>query len=148
MDRREKAAPDPMGHLMIPGTAKCACCWTRPSQGRQDRPRPDQAKARQGKTSKAVKPAHPSTRPDTHRPGLTQLSSKHPNVRQAPNCQADTQMSGKHPTVRQAPNTRQKPNVRQCPKYATMPESCLRIPGVGVRGGGPRVILRLWTQPC
>ena len=57
-----------------------------------------------------------------------QMSGKHPNVRQAPQCQASTQMSGRHPNVRQAPNTRQTPDVRQCPRYATMLQICHNAP--------------------
>ena len=33
----------------------CCCCWTRPRQGRQDRPRPDQAKARHNKQASQAK---------------------------------------------------------------------------------------------
>ena len=34
---------------------RCCCCWTRPRQGRQDRPRPDQAKARHNKQASQAK---------------------------------------------------------------------------------------------
>ena len=39
---------------------RCCCCWTRPRQGRrgrQDRPRPDQAKARHNKQASQAKAA-------------------------------------------------------------------------------------------
>ena len=39
-----------------PKAAGC-CCWTRPRQGRQDRPRPDQAKARHNKQASQGKAA-------------------------------------------------------------------------------------------
>ena len=35
----------------------CCCCWTRSRQGRQDRPRPDQAKARHNKQASQAKAA-------------------------------------------------------------------------------------------
>ena len=37
----------------------CCCCWTRPRQGRQDRPRPDQAKARHNKQASQAKSGNP-----------------------------------------------------------------------------------------
>ena len=37
-----------------PKVAGC-CCWTRPRQGRQDRPRPDQAKARHNRQASQAK---------------------------------------------------------------------------------------------
>ena len=40
----------------LPKAAGCSC-WTRPRQGRQDRPRPDQAKARHDKQAKSRLPA-------------------------------------------------------------------------------------------
>ena len=34
---------------------RCCCCWTRPRQGRQDRPRPDQGKARHNRQASQAK---------------------------------------------------------------------------------------------
>ena len=45
-------------HRRPPKAAGC-CCWTRPRQGRQDRPRPDQAKARHNKQASQKCPKMP-----------------------------------------------------------------------------------------
>ena len=40
--------------MYMPKAAGC-CCWTRPRQGRRERPRPDQAKARHNKQASQAK---------------------------------------------------------------------------------------------